>query len=85
MVLNSLHGEIAYMNTLSNQFFIGYKVCTTLVGTHHIPYHIEFTDAEQSYMLLHDLKADKVKSSFTTPFEPVKATQPINGVQGSLF
>jgi hypothetical protein len=85
MMLNSLIGEIAHMNTLSNEFYTGYKCCTTIVGTHHIPYYIEFTDAKQSYIWLHDLKVKKGKSAFTTPFEPVRGSQPINGVQGRLF
>ena len=85
MMLNSLTGEIAHMNTLSNEFYTGYKCCSTVVGSHHIPYYIEFTDAQQSYIWLQDLKADKDKSVFTTPFEPIKSSQPINGVQGSLF
>jgi len=85
MLFNSLHGEIAHMNTLSNLFFTGYKVCTTLIDTHHVPYYIEFTDPEQSYICLHDLKANNSKSAFDTPFQPVRSAQPFNGVQGSLF
>ena len=30
MLLNSLHGEVAHMNSLSNEFYTGYKVSTTL-------------------------------------------------------
>ena len=85
MLLNSLQGEIAHMNSLTNHFYTGYKVCTTLVDTHYIPYYIEFTEAEQSHIWLHDLKGKSVKSAFTTPFEPVRTSQPVNGVQGSLF
>jgi type I restriction enzyme M protein len=85
MLLNSLTGEVAHMNTLSNDFYCGYKVCTTLVQGHHIPYYFEFTEAEQSYIWLHDLKGSTPKLAFSAPFEPVRATQPINGVQDSLF
>ena len=84
MLLNSLQGEIAHMNTLSNDFYKGYKVSTTLVNGYHMPYYIEFTEPELSYIWLRPVK-DQTKSAFTTPFEPVKASQPINGVQGSLF
>jgi len=84
MLLNSLQGEIAHMNTLSNDFYKGYKVSTTLVNGYHMPYYIEFTEPELSYIWLKPVK-QQVKPIFTTPFEPVKASQPINGVQGSLF
>ncbi len=85
MLLNSLQGEIAHMNTLSNDFYCGYKVCTTVVQGHHIPFYVEFTEAEQSYIWLHPLKGNSPKSAFSTPFEPIRTSQPINGVQGSLF
>ena len=84
MLLNSLQGEVAHMNTLSNDFYKGYKVSTTLVNGYHMPYYIEFTEPELSYIWLRPVKQE-AKSPFTTPFEPVRATQPINGVQGSLF
>ena len=45
MMLNSLTGEIAYMNTLSNGFYTGYKTNTVLVDGYHVPYFIEFTNA----------------------------------------
>jgi len=85
LLLNSLTGEVAYMNTLSNEFYTGFKVCTMLLDTHHLPYYVEFTEAEQSNIWLHDLKVNKVQSTFKTPFEPVRSAHPINGVQGSLF
>jgi type I restriction enzyme M protein len=56
MMLHSLTGEIAHMNTLSNDFYRGYKTDTVLVNGYYMPYFLEFTDAEQSYILLHDLK-----------------------------
>jgi type I restriction-modification system DNA methylase subunit len=84
MLLNSLQGEIAHMNSLSNDFYRGYKVQTILVDGYHMPYYIEFTEPEQSYIWLKPLK-EQAKPKFDKPFEPVKASQPINGVQGSLF
>jgi len=85
MLLNSLQGEIAHMNTLSNEFYRGYKVSTTLVDGYHMPYYVEFTEPELSYIWLRLTQSVKSKPAFTTSFEPVRATQPINGVQGSLF
>jgi hypothetical protein len=85
MLLNSLIGEIAHMNSLSNELYKGFQVCTALVEGQHIPYYVEFTDAASSYICLHDLKGTAVKSAFRTAFEPVKAASPINGIQGSLF
>ena len=84
MLLNSLHGEIAHMNTLSNDFYKGYKCDTKLIGGYHMPYYIEFDQPELSYIWLRPIKQQD-NLAFTTPFEPVRAAQPINGVQGSLF
>lgn len=78
MLLNSLQGEIAHMNTLSNDFYRGFKIGTILVGTHHYPYYTEFTEAKQSRMWLHDLKGNEVKSKFVKSFEPVRASRPVN-------
>ena len=85
MLLNSLQGEIAHMNTLSNEFYTGYKVSTTLVEGYHMPYYIEFTNPELSYIWLKPTQSVKPKAVFATSFEPVRAAQPINGVQGTLF
>jgi type I restriction-modification system DNA methylase subunit len=85
MLLNSLKGEIAHMNTLSNEFYKGYKCCTTLVDGFNIPYYIEFTEPELSYIWLKPNQRATSKPAFGTPFEPVRASHPINGVQGSLF
>lgn len=84
-LLNSLQGEIAHMNTLSNEFYRGFKTGTVFVGTHHYPLYTEFTEAEQSQIWLHDLKGAEVKPKFSKPFEPVRASQPIKGIQGKLF
>ncbi|MBS7565769.1 SAM-dependent DNA methyltransferase [Mucilaginibacter sp. Bleaf8] len=83
MLLNSLQGEIAHMNSLTNDFYRGYKVSTTLVNGYHYPCYIEFTEAEQSLIWLKPVKDTAPK--FDKPFEPVSAKTPINGVQGSLF
>lgn len=73
------------MNTLSNDFYTGYKTGTVLVGGYHMPYYIEFTEPELCYIWLKPLKGNNAKSAFDRPFEPISASQPINGVQGSLF
>jgi hypothetical protein len=85
MLLNSLTGEIGHMNSLSNEFFTGYQVQTAVADGIHIPYYIEFIDPELSYICLHSLKGNDSKPTFDKPFEPLRALQPINGVQGSLF
>jgi 2-polyprenyl-3-methyl-5-hydroxy-6-metoxy-1,4-benzoquinol methylase len=85
MLLNSLTSEIAHMNTLSNEFYRGYKVCTNVVQAHHMPYFVEFLEPEQSYIWLQPLKGKQAKSVFNKPFEPVRASAPIIGVQASLF
>jgi type I restriction-modification system DNA methylase subunit len=84
MLLNSLQGEIAHMNSLSNDFYRGYKVQSTLVDGYHMPYYIEFTEPEQSYIWLRPV-SEQARPKFDKPFEPVRASQPINGIQGSLF
>jgi hypothetical protein len=85
MLLNSLQGEIAHMNTLSNEFYTGYKVSTVLVDGYHMPYYTEFTNSELSYIWLKPNQKVQPKPAFTTAFEPLRASRPINGVQGSLF
>jgi hypothetical protein len=85
MLLNSLTGEIAHMNSLSNEFFRGYNVQTTLVDNHHIPFYIEFLEPELSHIWLHPLFSYESKQTQVKEFNPVKALQPINGVQGTLF
>jgi len=85
MLLNSLTGEIAHMNSLSNDFYTGYKTQTIVVSGQHIPFYIEFTDADQSSIWLHSLKGTAFKSATNTPFEPVRANTAVNGVQTTLF
>ncbi|RZK27018.1 MAG: SAM-dependent DNA methyltransferase [Flavobacterium sp.] len=81
MLLNSLTGEIACMDSLSNEFHVGYKLHTTLVDGYHTPYYVEFTDSELSNICL---KALKVEPVFDTAYEPVSIKSGI-GIQGSLF
>lgn len=83
MLLNSLTGEIAHMNSLSNEFYRGFKVDTVLVDGYHMPYYREFTEAAQSQIWLKPLKETAPK--FVKPFEPVRYTTPMTGTQGQLF
>jgi type I restriction enzyme M protein len=83
MLLNSLQGEIAHMNSLSNEFYTGFKVTTLLVDGYYYPYYTEFTEAEQSYIWYKPIK--QIAPKFNKSFELVSAKQLINGVQGSLF
>lgn len=85
LLLNSLQGEIAHMNSLSNEFYTGYKVNTTLVNGYHMPYYKEFTTPEMTYIWLKPNRKVEVKSAFNTPFEPVNASKTIIAIQGSLF
>ena len=85
MLFNSLKGEIACMNSLSNEFYRGYNVSTTLINGYHMPYYTEFTDPMLSYIWLKPNQIVQPKLAFTTPFVPVKSSQPMNGLQGVLF
>ncbi|MET3979004.1 23S rRNA G2445 N2-methylase RlmL [Mucilaginibacter sp. UYP25] len=72
IMLNSLTGEIAHINTLSNEFYRGYKTNTTIVNGYHVPYFVEFAKADESYICLHDLKGTAAKPIFDTLFQPVR-------------
>jgi len=85
MLLNSLKGEIAHMNTLSNEFYRGFKVDTVLVDGFHMPYYIDFTEPELSDIWLRPMKVEEVKTQFDKPFEPVSSVKSVVGVQGCLF
>lgn len=50
MLLQSLTGEIAHMDTLSKVFYRKYKVGTRLLHGYHRPYFIEFDDPQESYL-----------------------------------
>lgn len=85
MLFNSLQGEIAHMDSLSNEFHRGYKVSTVLHNGYYYPCYDEFTEAEQSRIWLKPLKGNTAKSTFDKPFEAVRSNQPVVGIQGSLF
>jgi hypothetical protein len=61
------------------------RVSTVLVEGYHMPYYTEFTEPELSYIWSKPNQKAQPKPLFTTPFEPVRASQSMNGVQGSLF
>jgi hypothetical protein len=82
MLFNSLTGEIAHMNSLTNEFFKGYQCCTTLVNGFHTPYYVKFSEPELSRIWLKPVAAI---SGFDKPFEPVRILQHTECVQGSLF
>jgi len=84
MLMNSLTGEIAHMNSLSNEFFRGYRCRTKLIDGYHYPYFIEFTDPNESLIWLHPRPTPKEPAA--KPFDPTPtplAQQPLT--QGSLF
>lgn len=85
MLLNSLTGEVAHLNSLSNDFYTGYQVQNTVVNGFHIPFYIQFTEPELSHIWLHPLKGPTVIAAFDKPFEPVRSLTPISGIQGNLF
>ncbi len=84
MLLNSLQGEIAHLNSLSNEFYRGYKVRTTLIRPHYIPYYIEFTEPELSNILLSPVK-EQAERKFDKPFELLRTKALTDGIQGTLF
>lgn len=84
MLLNSLTGEIAHMDTLSNKFHSGYKTGTILKDGWHHPYYTEFTDPEESAIWLRPTAKSNPKG-FDTPFVPIKSPLMSEGVQGNLF
>ncbi|MBB6131491.1 N-6 DNA methylase [Mucilaginibacter lappiensis] len=78
MLLNSLTGEIANINSISNEFFTGYHVKTKLIGGYHYPYFEEFTDPMLSYIWLHPEAVSHNPKSEKKPPVPVF-------IQGDLF
>ncbi|WP_121812082.1 HsdM family class I SAM-dependent methyltransferase [Mucilaginibacter kameinonensis] len=83
MLLHSLTGEIAHMDSLSNKFFHGYVIGTVLLNGHHHPYYKPFTDPEQSRIWLRS-KENPSQEAVTDPSESMR--QPSErGVQGNLF
>jgi type I restriction enzyme M protein len=63
MLLNSLTGEIAHMNSLSNEFFRAYHCQIKLIEGHYYPYFIESTEPEQSYIWLHPQKKPPIPAN----------------------
>lgn len=55
MLLNSMQGEVAHMNAITNEFYRGYRRCTKLVEGFYYPYFVEFTEPEKSYIWLQPL------------------------------
>ena len=78
MLLNSLTGEITHMNSLSNDFYTGYKTHTTLVDGFHMPYYVEFREPELSYIWLHPLTSNL---HLINPLNLLGRYNLINGVQ----
>jgi type I restriction enzyme M protein len=83
MLLNSLTGEIAHMDSLSNNFYTGYKAETVLRDGYHYPYYQEFTDPEESYIWLRP-RPQTSPQGFSKPFDP-SSSPIVSGVQGTLF
>jgi len=79
MLLNSLSGEIAHMNSLSNVFFRGYRLDTKLFDGFHYPRVYEFTNPEQSSIWINQsARREKAK-------EFKEVVVPGGMQQGSLF
>jgi len=77
MLLQSLTGEIAHMNSLSNEFFTGYQVSTTLHNGYYYPWYRKFTNPEESIIWLRP----KVKPQAVFPIAQPAGTYQ----QGALF
>jgi len=84
MLLHSLTGEIAHMDTLANSFYRGYKIGTILKEGYHYPYYVEFANPVESYIWLQPSAKSKGKG-FDTQFEPTRSPLMSQGVQGDLF
>lgn len=84
LLLNSLSGEIAHMDSLSNEFYAGYTVATALIDGYHYPYYRNLANREESYIWRQGISKKPHQSAFTTPFNPEKSKH-VDGVQGNLF
>lgn len=80
MLLQSLIGEIAHMNSLSNEFFTGYRVRTTLFNGHYYPWYWESTNPDDSSIWLRSTAKPDVKFADTTILHPAGGYN-----QGTLF
>ena len=76
MLLQSLTGEIAHINSLTNEFFTGYHINTTLLRGYYHPWYREFTKPEESAIWL----KPKVKPEIVLPRRTIEVFQ-----QGTLF
>lgn len=76
MLLQSLTGEIAHMNSLSNEFFTGYHISIALLHGYYHPCYREFTNPEESVIWLRP----RVKPEIVLPGKTFEVYQ-----QGTLF
>lgn len=83
MLMNSLTGEISQMNSLSNEYFRGYKFGVRNIGGYYLPYYKMFTDPAESYIHL------KIKEDFIKKADEISRKKPQkakgNSQQGLLF
>jgi len=80
MLLQSLKGEIAHMDSLSNTFFTGYRIGTILHNGHHHPCFRQFSRPEESRIWL------KLPRKEEKPIPGKSAVFPPGDVkQGTLF
>lgn len=80
MLLQSLTGEIAHMNSLSNEFFTGYRISTTLYNGYYFPWYKEITKPEESSIWMRPMSQPEKPFAETTIMFPQGAYQ-----QGNLF
>jgi type I restriction-modification system DNA methylase subunit len=80
MLLQSLTGEIAHMNSLTNEFFTGYRIGTMLYNGYHHPWFREFSNPEESRIWLRPVQKNE------QPFPGQATVFPTgNFQQGTLF
>jgi len=81
MLLQSLSGEIAHMDSLSNSFYSCYRIGTVLRDGYHYPYYRWVTDPAESVIVIRSKEAN---SPAQASFNPVPMPTG-KGQQGSLF
>ncbi|SDE21277.1 N-6 DNA Methylase [Mucilaginibacter pineti] len=79
MIMNSLTGEIAHMDSLSNEFYAGYRTGTALRNGYHHPYYVEFSDPSESRIWQRSRMPSENGPSFST------GKGGSGGTQGTLF
>lgn len=80
MLVNSMKGEIAWMNTLTMEHYRSYHINLVLTGTHYLPV-LTITGKNETYMI------ERVKKSFEEmkqPSEPHQIEEIIIHQQGQL-